>query len=286
MQLAGTAFNLLDAAIRAGLVQQVFPVTLPHVPNYDASGVITEVGEGVEGWNVGDEVVAFLPLAAPGAAAEYVAAPAEALAIAPRSSRPCRRRGAALGRADGMAIAVRARSPEAGPARADQRCGRRGGRVRRPVRRAGRCHRDGDRRRAQHRSGSLVRRRADRRLHRDTHRPGARRATVRRGAEPGTHQPGPTPTSPEQTAQLLDLVTDGGAFVSTTIQVPEDAGRGVRAVRVFVRSDPAQLAELVSRVDAGALQIDVAERRPLADLAAVHAQAAAGRLAGRTVLIP
>jgi hypothetical protein len=30
----------------------------------------------------------------------------------------------------------------------------------------------------------------------------------------------------------------------------------------------------------------VAERRPLADLAAVHDQAVAGQLAGKTVLIP
>jgi NADPH:quinone reductase-like Zn-dependent oxidoreductase len=39
----------------------------------------------VSGWRVGDAVVAFLPIAAPGAAAEYVAAPAEALAAAPRT---------------------------------------------------------------------------------------------------------------------------------------------------------------------------------------------------------
>jgi NADPH:quinone reductase-like Zn-dependent oxidoreductase len=48
----------------------------------------------------------------------------------------------------------------------------------------------------------------------------------------------------------------------------------------------AQLAELVARVDAGVLQIEVAERRPLTDLAAVHHQATAGRLSGKTVLTP
>lgn len=41
-----------------------------------------------------------------------------------------------------------------------------------------------------------------------------------------------------------------------------------------------------SRVDAGELKIEVAERRPLAELAAVHDQAAAGRLSGKTVLTP
>jgi hypothetical protein len=42
----------------------------------------------------------------------------------------------------------------------------------------------------------------------------------------------------------------------------------------------------VVRVDAGDLQVEVAERRPLTDLAAVHDQAAAGRLPGKTVLPP
>lgn len=85
VRVAGTSFNPVDVAIRAGLLRQVFPVAFPHVPNYDVAGVVTEVGEGVSGWSVADAVVAFLPIAEPGAAAEYVAAPAEALAAAPRT---------------------------------------------------------------------------------------------------------------------------------------------------------------------------------------------------------
>lgn len=52
------------------------------------------------------------------------------------------------------------------------------------------------------------------------------------------------------------------------------------------RSDAAQLAGLADRADAGELRIDVAQRRPLADLAAVHDQAAAGELPGKTILVP
>ena len=37
-----------------------------------------EDGQGVSGWSAGDAVVAFLPMTEPGAAAEYVAAPAGA----------------------------------------------------------------------------------------------------------------------------------------------------------------------------------------------------------------
>jgi NADPH:quinone reductase-like Zn-dependent oxidoreductase len=87
----------------------------------------------------------------------------------------------------------------------------------------------------------------------------------------------------EEPAGLVELVADGGVFVSTTTS-PADAR--VRVEQVFVRTDAAQLAELVSLVDAGKLHIDVAQRRPLADLAAVHDQAMAGKLAGKTVLIP
>src|SRR3984957_4158309 len=85
VQVAGAAFNPVDIAIRAGYLQQVFPVALPHVPNFDVAGVIAEVGAGVSGWSAGDAVVAFLPMTEPGAAAEYAAVPAGALAAAPRT---------------------------------------------------------------------------------------------------------------------------------------------------------------------------------------------------------
>lgn len=52
----------------------------------------------------------------------------------------------------------------------------------------------------------------------------------------------------------------------------------------LVRDDTAQLARLVAAVDAGELALDVSERRPLAELAAVHADGEAGRLRGRVVV--
>ncbi|GGR66101.1 hypothetical protein GCM10010282_68910 [Streptomyces roseolus] len=82
------------------------------------------------------------------------------------------------------------------------------------------------------------------------------------------------PADPEENAQLVNLVADGGAFVSVTTPGPPDAGREVRTVHVFARGDATQLAGLVARVDAGELAIEVAERLPLADLPAVHARAA------------
>ncbi|MGB3230998.1 MAG: NADP-dependent oxidoreductase [Mycobacterium sp.] len=93
-------------------------------------------------------------------------------------------------------------------------------------------------------------------------------------------------TSPEQTAALLGAVADGGFHVGTMTAGPDRTEREVRTQRVFVRPDAAQLAHLVDRVDAGRLRIDVADRRPLAQGAAVHEDSDAGRLHGKTVLVP
>ena len=85
VRVAGTTFNFLDVALREGILREVMPVALPHIPGIDVAGVVSEVGDDVDGWSVGDAVVALLPPTEPGTAAEYVAAPAELLAAAPRT---------------------------------------------------------------------------------------------------------------------------------------------------------------------------------------------------------
>ena len=93
---------------------------------------------------------------------------------------------------------------------------------------------------------------------------------------------------PAEMAALVALVRPGGVVVNTTVRMPApgDEERGVRAVDVFVRSDAEQLSRLVALVDRGELRVDVAERVPLAELPAVHAQAAAGALPGKVVVLP
>ncbi|GAB2800905.1 hypothetical protein GCM10027073_36430 [Streptomyces chlorus] len=51
-----------------------------------------------------------------------------------------------------------------------------------------------------------------------------------------------------------------------------------------VRRDAAQLSTLLDRVAAGEIRINVADRHPLADLPAIHAQADQGTLHGKTVI--
>ena len=279
VKVAGAAFNPVDVAIRAGFMQQVFPVAFPHIPNFDVAGVIAEAGEGVSGWSAGDAVVAFLPMTAPGAAAEYAAVPAGVLAAAPRT----------------VELADAAALPSAGLTawqslfeyaglKAGQSIlingagGAVGGYAVQLARQAGATVTATGSARSTDRIRSYG---ADRIID-YTATPllqaaaGQRFDVVLNLAR----------TSTEETAALADLAADGGTFVSTTTPGPDDAGRGVRTAQVYVRSDAAQLGELVARVDAGDLKIDVAQRRPLADLSAVHDQAATGQLPGKTILTP
>jgi NADPH:quinone reductase-like Zn-dependent oxidoreductase len=279
VKVAGTAFNPLDVAIRAGFVQQVFPVAFPHVPNFDVAGLIAEAGEGVSGWGAGDAVIAFLPITAPGAAAEYVAAPAGLLAAAPRAVELAD--AAALpsagltawqslfehaGLKAGQSVLVNGAGGAVG-GYAVQLAKQAGATViaTASARSAGRIRSYGADQIVDYAATPLPQAVAGQQFD-------VVLDLVR--------------SNPEETAQLAALAADGGAFVSTTFPDLDDAGRGVRTVKVFARSDAAQLAELVARADNGQLKIDVAGRRPLTDLPAVHDQAVAGQLPGKTVLIP
>jgi NADPH:quinone reductase-like Zn-dependent oxidoreductase len=60
-----------------------WPETWPAIPCHDLSGVVAATGVGVAGWQPGDEVYGLVGFDRPGAAAEYVTAPAADLAPKP-----------------------------------------------------------------------------------------------------------------------------------------------------------------------------------------------------------
>ena len=279
VRVAGTTFNFLDVALREGILREVMPVALPHIPGIDVAGVVSEVGDGVDGWSVGDAVVALLPPTEPGAAAEYVAAPAELLAAAPRTVELAD--AAALpvaGLTAWQALFENARLENGQRILINGAGGGVGGAAVQLAKRAG-----------AHVTATASPRSRDR-----VHAAGADRIvdhteTPLREAVNGERFDvilELVRESPEDTAALVDLVADGGVLASATTPGPSDPGRGVRVEQVGVRSDAAMLADLVGLVDAGELVVDVAERRPLTELAATHDDAMAGRLPGKTVLIP
>ena len=279
LQVAAAAFNPLDVAIRAGYVQHDFPITFPHIPMFDVAGVITDLGEGVTGWSTGDAVIAALPPNAPGGAAEYAAAAAATLAAAPRT----------IDLADAAAVPSVALTAwqslfEHAQLKKGQSIlvngagGAVGGYAVQLASQAGATVT------ATASPGSADRVRAY----------GADRVIDYTAAPLTQALAGQrfdvvlnlVRTNPAETAQLAEITADGGALVSTTFPDAGNPGRDIRVVTVYMRSDAAQLADLVSRVDAGELKVHVAARRPLTELAVVHDEAVTGQLAGKTVLIP
>ncbi|WP_369138716.1 NADP-dependent oxidoreductase [Modestobacter versicolor] len=278
VRVAASAFNAADAGMRGGFLP--IPVVLPHVPGYDVSGTVDALGEGVSGLQVGDAVIGFLPMERDGGAAEYVVAPAEALVPAPTTI--------PLADAAGLpSVALTAWQAlfDDGELTAGQRVlvNGAGGVVGKYAialaKRAG-VHVVAT---ASPRSSAAVRAAgADEVVDHTT------TDLLEALDEQVDVLVNLAPVDPERFATLVALVRDGGKVVSTTafMATPGDEARGVTAATVFVLPDRDRLGELVSLVESGDLQVEVTRRIPLTELPALHAEAEAGRIAGKVVVQP
>ncbi len=85
IHVAGAALNPLDLKITAGYMHEFSPVQFPYTLGTDVSGTITALGDRVQGWAVGDRVVARLDPSAGGGYAEFAVVPADQLVTAPTS---------------------------------------------------------------------------------------------------------------------------------------------------------------------------------------------------------
>ncbi|MGO4595076.1 NADP-dependent oxidoreductase [Leifsonia sp. 2TAF2] len=278
LRVAASAFNAADAGMRAGFLP--IPVALPHVPGYDVSGTIDAVGEGVDGVSVGDAVIGFLPMERDGGAAEYVIAAADAVVPAPTS----------IPLADAAALPSVALTAwqalfDDGRLEAGQRVlivGAGGVVGKYAIQLA-------------KRSGVHVVATASPRSVEAVRAAGADEIIDHTDTDllSAVHEPvdvllNLAPIDPEQFAAYVALVRDGGAVVSTTafMATPSDEGRGVGAVTVFVQPNRDRLSSLVSLVDDGELTVEVTRRIPLTDLPALHAEAGAGRVTGKVIVLP
>ena len=279
IRVASTSFNGIDANIRGGGMLGPMPVVLPHTPGIDVAGTVDALGDGVSGLRVGDAVVAFLPMVADGASAEQVLAPTELLTAAPTS----------IPLADAAALpsvgltAWQALFDHAGLTSGQRLLvngagGAVGGYAVQLAKAAG-AHVIA--------TASAHSRERVRAAGADEVVDHTSTDVMAAVTEPVDVVLNLAPVAPEQLTAFAALVRDGGVVVSTTVWMPapSDEQRGVRGIDLFVRSDAAQLAELVARVDRGELRVDVAQRTPLAELATVHAQAAAGTLPGKVVIV-
>jgi NADPH:quinone reductase-like Zn-dependent oxidoreductase len=279
VRVAATTFNGVDGNIRAGLMQGPMPLTLPHIPGLDLAGTVEALGEDVRGLGVGDQVVGFLPFVVDGASAEFVLTPAESLTAAPTS----------IPLADAAALPLV--GVTAWQALFDHAALTAGQRI--LIVGAGGAVGGYAVRLAKTASAYVI----------ATGSPRSREQLTKLGAdevidhtttqvatavsEPVDVLLNLAPIDPEEFATLAGLVRGGGVVVSTTVWMPApaDEKRGVRGIDLFVRSDAAQLSELVARVDRGELRVEVAERVALTDLASVHARAATRTLTGKVVVL-
>ncbi|AQZ67129.1 Zinc-containing alcohol dehydrogenase superfamily [[Actinomadura] parvosata subsp. kistnae] len=279
IRVAATSFNGVDGNIRAGYMQAPIPVELPHTPGIDVAGTVDALGDGVDDIAVGDQVVGLLPMTEPGAAAEYVLAPAEILTGAPKN----------VPLADAAALPLVGLTAwqalfDHGKLTAGQRVlinGAGGAVGWYAVQLAKEV-------------GAYVIATASPRSAERVKAAGADEVidhtttdVTAAVTEPVDLVLNLAPVAPERLAALVTLVRDGGALVNTTVWMPAPSAeeRGVRGIDVFVRSDADQLADLVARVSTGELRVDVAQRVALADLPALHARAGAGELPGKTIVL-
>ncbi|WP_411099838.1 NADP-dependent oxidoreductase [Streptomyces sp. x-45] len=280
VRVAATSFNSVDGNIRGGFMRGPIPVVLPHTPGLDVAGTVDALGEGVGGIAVGDDVIGFLPMDGAGAAAEYVLAPAEALARAPRS----------VPLADAAAVPVVGLTAyqalfDHGRLTAGQRVlvngagGAVGGYAVQLAKNAG-AHVIATA--APRSSEAVTSAGADVVVDRTT------TDVTAAVTEPVDLALNLAPVDPAELAALVTLVRPGGVVVNTTVWMPApgDEERDVRGIDLYVRSDADQLAELVAMIDRGELRVAVAERVPLAELPALHARAAEGAVHGKVVVVP
>jgi NADPH:quinone reductase-like Zn-dependent oxidoreductase len=278
IRVAASAFNAADNGMRAGFLP--IPVVLPHVPGYDVSGTIDALGEGVSGLQTGDAVIGFLPMERDGGAAQYVVAPADRLVKAPTT----------IALADAAALPSVALT--AAQALFDDGALQTGQRI------------------LINGAGGVVGKYATTLAKRAgahvtaTATAHSREAVQAAGADEivdytvtdiltAVDQPvdvllNLAPITPERFTALVSLVRDGGKVVSTTafMATPGDETRGVTAATVFVLPNRERLTEFVSLVDKGELRVEVTRRIPLTELPALHAEAAAGRIPGKVIILP
>lgn len=276
VRVAAAAFNPSDIGFRSGFLRDVLPLDLPFTLGSEAAGTVIGVGDGVERFDVGDHVVGLLDKGA--AAAEYVANRAADLVRAPAAIPLAHAAAIPLaGLTAWQALFEHAHFTPGARILINGAGGGVGMFAVQLARHAG-AHVIAT---ASPRSADRVRSYgADQVI--DYTRTASREALDR----PVDLVFNLAAIPPETAAELALFLRPGGSLISITVPIEPPAGFRVTATHFVTRNDPGQLAELITLIDAGLVRVDIAAARPLAELAAVHRDAEAGRTHGKIILIP
>jgi NADPH:quinone reductase-like Zn-dependent oxidoreductase len=272
--VSARAINPIDVLVRSGALRGAVPDRPFYVPGFDFAGTVAEVGPGVVGMDVGSAVVGISPWFATqaGTYAEEVVVPAEAVALAPASVDAV---AAATLPLNGVTASLAVDAAQAAPGATVVVTGAAGG------------------------VGGFAVQLAS-----------ARGATVIGIASPGDADVlgdlGATalvPRDADLASELariapqgvdavidaaslgrIDVVRDGGRFVSVLAPAAPVPERGVTIETVQHTPDGARLARLAASVDAGDLTLRVARVLPLDQARVGHELFEAGGVRGRIVL--
>ncbi len=267
--------NPSEAAIRAGVVREIFPATFPSGQGSDLAGVVEAVGAGVNGVAVGDEVIGFTNDRA--SQAEYVLVEAANLTAKPAAV-PWEVAGALFVAGVTGVATVRAVAPTAGEAVVIAGAG--GGVGVFAVQLAVR-------------TGACVIALASERHH----------AWLReRGAVPvayGDAVRERIKVAAEETpvVAFIDLVGRGYVElalelgiakdrIDTIVDFPAVQKYGVKTEGGAAAASAATLAELAEAIAAGDLVVPIQRTYPLDEVRAAFTELEAGHIAGKIVLIP
>jgi len=267
--------NPSEAAIRAGVVREIFPATLPSGQGSDLAGVVEAVGAGVNGVAVGDEVIGFTNDRA--SQAEYALVEAANLTAKPAAV-PWEVAGALFVAGVTGVATVRAVAPTAGEAVVIAGAG--GGVGVFAVQLAVR-------------TGACVIALASERHH----------AWLReRGAVPvayGDAVRERIKVAAEETpvVAFIDLVGRGYVElalelgiakdrIDTIVDFPAVQKYGVKTEGGAAAASAATLAELAEAIAAGDLVVPIQRTYPLDEVRAAFTELEAGHIAGKIVLIP
>lgn len=277
IQVAATSFNPVDEHIRLGILAEAIPTDLPVTPGLDVAGTIAAVGAGVTSVAVGDAVVGMFPLDQHGGAAEYAVIAANLIARAPKSHSLTDAAALPL-----TGLAARQAAVELADIRAGQTVlvNGAGGAVGSLV-----VQLASD-------AGATVTAAASSRHADRLHELGATQSVGVLDLEAGPSVVGGpfdvvvnhVRLAPEGLEKLSAYVADGGIAVSTAGDIPADEVRGTNSLNVWVSPNGEHLSDMVERLDAGRIMLNVADRRPLDELPAVHGDASTGTLTGKTVI--
>jgi NADPH2:quinone reductase len=273
--------NPIDWKIREGLRRDRLPHVFPVVLGWDAAGVVESLGEGVDGFGIGEKVFAYArtDVVHHGAYAEAIALPAAIVAPAPRTIDAVHAAAVplasltawqaldALEIAEGETVLVHAAAGGVG-AFAVQLARVRGARV----------------------LGTATAPRHEwlRELGCDApidYARGDLQAAVR-DLCPGGADAVLDAAGGDALAVSPGLLRDGGRLVSIVEQPagPEYSERGIRSRWIFAQPDGAQLREIADLVDAGRVRVHIEATYALEDVARAHAHLERRHVRGKLVL--